>query len=525
MITPRRPTVALVSISIAILLAIGACSNAGKGLYSITVRIKSPSDNATVVTGGSLSFEGSVGGGIGPYRTDWDFDGGAPNTTVEDPGLVTFSTPGTYRVVLQAEDSAGSSDSAVITVHVQDLIAQISSPSGGTSLTAGDSADFQGTVVGGLAPFTYNWNFDSAAPDATVEDPGLVTFTQPRDYTITFTVTDANLDTDQATVTLSVIPVSTVRTKQEIKTYWTAIQPTLTSCTFTQNPILAVDDTGYEGVLTQTLNDEGIAWINFYRWLAGLPDNVTEDWLWRVRCQKGAHVLVMLEINGDPYSNPHSPPVPSGASANYQANIFGGPATLGGNTGGWIACASGNIYRGWGGSARTPVQTVDGYMWDVGNDSTLGHRRWILYPRLTKSAFGTVWGSGVWASTNYVVERPSFSAPTPSFDYVAYPSQGYYPLQCFTGATALWSFSVNSSKYDLDGLTFVTVIRQSNMQSISVTTEIKTPGYGITPTISFDPGEATKDETYNVTIHDIYDIAQDSRINYSYQVTFFDVTE
>ena len=41
---------------------------------------------------------------------------------------------------------------------------------------------------------------------------------------------------------------------------------------------------------------EGVSWVNFYRWLAGIPDNVTEDAVWRVRCQKGAHVLTMLKI-------------------------------------------------------------------------------------------------------------------------------------------------------------------------------------------------------------------------------------
>lgn len=406
------------------------------------------------------------------------------------------------------------------------LRAVIESPDGDAVVREGDTLSFEGGASGGEAPYAFAWSFGGAAPGSASEDPGPVTFASAGLCTVELRVTDASGDTDTATVAVEVLDASgALRSTEEIRSYWNAIQPSLASVSYASAPVLTADDAGYEGVLSPDLVSEGVAWVNFYRWLAGLPDDVTEDATYRVRCQKGAHVLAVLALQGEPVPDPHHPPEPPGATAAYVANVYGGPADLGSNTGGWIACASSNVFRGWGGSAYTPVQTVDGYMDDYGNDMTLGHRRWILYPRLSVTAFGVVGGSGVWASCMYVVERPSFTRPAPSYEFVAYPSPGYYPLQCFPSATALWSLSANASLYDLDASTAVTVVRLSDGQDLGVTAEVKTAGYGITPTLSFDPGEAAEDETYRVTVRDVYDEASGTRFDHEYTVTFFDLAK
>lgn len=346
-------------------------------------------------------------------------------------------------VLLAAVLSSGCSD---------ELSAGIKKPGSDLIVFVGEQVDFQGTVSGGKQPYAFAWTFGGAAPDSASEDPGLVAFSAEGVYSVGFFVSDTSGDTDSDSVAVTVVSTQ-YRTKDQIKAYWNSIQPDLTAASYSTSPVLSVGNDAYEGVLTQQLVDEGVAWVNFYRWLAGLPDDVSEDSVFKIRTQKGAHVLVMLDILGDPIPNPHNPSLPTGSSAWYESDIYGGPASTAVNTGGWLSCASSNVFRGWGGSAYTPVQTVDGYMDDYGNDLTLGHRRWILYPRFSKTAFGTVWGSGVWASNMYVLERPSFTAPTPDYDFVAYPSPGFYPLQCFTGPGALWSFSANSNKFDLDAVT------------------------------------------------------------------------
>jgi parallel beta-helix repeat protein len=84
--------------------------------------IDTPGGNITLATGGSVSFSGSSWDPDNylPLTYLWNFGGGAPNSTAEDPGPVTFSTPGTYTVTFIVTNSLGLADSTpdsrVITV-------------------------------------------------------------------------------------------------------------------------------------------------------------------------------------------------------------------------------------------------------------------------------------------------------------------------------------------------------------------------------------------------------------------------
>jgi hypothetical protein len=499
-----------------------SCSDLAKDMSKLRIRIDAPADGAVILAGNSLDFGATVKGVFKPYDVEWDFGGAAPGSSEVNPGPVTMNTTGTFTVTANVTDEWNNTASASVTITVVPIIAEIASPAGDASVSLGGSVDFQGNVQGGTGPYTFAWDFGGAAPPSALEDPGPITPPHALTYTVTFTVTDANSDVDTDTVRIVVVDPS-LPTKAQIKTYWNSIKPTLTACSFPAAPVMTVDDFADVGQLNQTNIDEGIAWVNFYRWLAGLPDNVTEDPLWRARCQKGAHVLAMLKILNDPAPNLHDPPVPTGATALYQSDIYGGPPNLSTNTGGWIACASGNLSRGWGLPPNTPARCVDWYMADTGILS-LGHRRAVLHPRFTRTSFGTVGDSVVWASVMYTVERPSFTAPVPNFDYIAYPSQGFYPTQCVIADHAMWSFSTDSTKYELDGVTTVTVVRLSDSFDLAVTTDLKTPAHG-TFTIAFDTGEMNKDETYSVTIHDILNLTTSQRFDHAYSVTFFDLEE
>jgi parallel beta-helix repeat protein len=84
--------------------------------------IDTPGGNVTILAGQSVSFSGTGSDPDGPlpltYR--WDFGGGAGLQTVEDPGGVTFATPGTYTVTFTVTDGLGLADpipaSRVVTV-------------------------------------------------------------------------------------------------------------------------------------------------------------------------------------------------------------------------------------------------------------------------------------------------------------------------------------------------------------------------------------------------------------------------
>ena len=63
-----------------------------------------------------------------PLSYAWDFDGGAANSGVEDPGAVVFATAGTYVVSLTVTDSQLLADPSPATVTVTVLPAGSSAP-------------------------------------------------------------------------------------------------------------------------------------------------------------------------------------------------------------------------------------------------------------------------------------------------------------------------------------------------------------------------------------------------------------
>jgi hypothetical protein len=69
--------------------------------------------NVVTFTGTGISYDGHV-----PLTFFWDFDGGAPNSTLEDPGQVTFHTAGVFTVLLFVTDSQGTSDPTPATLTV-----------------------------------------------------------------------------------------------------------------------------------------------------------------------------------------------------------------------------------------------------------------------------------------------------------------------------------------------------------------------------------------------------------------------
>ncbi|MGR3309366.1 MAG: S8 family serine peptidase [Candidatus Brocadiales bacterium] len=83
------------------------------------ISIQSPTEDITIHAGEAAIFAGDIidnEGDIVSYH--WDFAGGAPYAYVEDPGLTTFNTPGTFHVTFTVTDSRGkkSTDSVKILV-------------------------------------------------------------------------------------------------------------------------------------------------------------------------------------------------------------------------------------------------------------------------------------------------------------------------------------------------------------------------------------------------------------------------
>jgi hypothetical protein len=110
--------------------------------------ISTPSSDMTIAAGGSVSF----GTTSSSARYSWVFPGGSPATsTAQNPGNVTFSTPGEYVASLTVIDGVGNSDPTPPTRTIKVLPASADfdisvSPSANTVLP-GNSATFNVTVT------------------------------------------------------------------------------------------------------------------------------------------------------------------------------------------------------------------------------------------------------------------------------------------------------------------------------------------------------------------------------------------
>ena len=82
--------------------------------------INTPAGHVTVEQGGAVTFTGTGFSNDGhvPLSFFWDFGGGAANSTLEDPGSVTFNTAGIFTVRFIVTDSQGTSDPAPATLTV-----------------------------------------------------------------------------------------------------------------------------------------------------------------------------------------------------------------------------------------------------------------------------------------------------------------------------------------------------------------------------------------------------------------------
>ncbi len=503
---------------------------------AVVATIASPASDVSIYKGQTVTFQGTDQGAV-TTRT-WSFPGGTPASgSGQNPGTVTYNTVGVFTASYTASDGTAT-DTDTVTVTVVKTLTSIDLTPVATDLIQGNYVDYTVTATfsdGPAVNVTSSSTFSSSdETKVTVSGNRATALTSVPAGTVTITASYTWDVLRQDTATINTVPSGSRYTKAQIKAQWNTLKPVATTASYSSSPIMDVGDLGAlnPGQLAAQMTTDGINWTNFYRWLAGLPANIPNNATNQAKCQRGAHVLVMLNHLNLAYADPHNPPLPIGATSNYQ-HLVSFP--------GEQACGESNIFRGWFSPpniANVPTipELLDGWMDDFGNELTLGHRRWILNPELATTAFGMVWADHPSQNhTDYaaLMHILDVSAPTPAFDYVAFPSEGFYPKQCFQDPPVTpqnpdrtrWSFSVNSAKYDLvNGTTYVTVVRQSDGYNFPITTNFLPPGSGITPTIGFNPDESNLDETYIVTIHNIQRLSPAGTFDYSYWVNFFDVT-
>lgn len=242
------------------------------------------------------------------------------------------------------------------------------------------------------------------------------------------------------------------------------------------------------GSYNQNINNKILARINYFRRITGLNDDVVFDSNLNQICQQAA---VMQEVNT---SLSHC----NGANS-YPCNT-------------WSCGTSDAIYA----SQRSVLASgnwsvfdpVDLYIEDPGtNNLHVGHRRWLLYPRIQTL------GNGVTDSKNVIYVSDNFFNPKQnSKPYVAYPPEGYVPASIIFNR---WSFSMDNA----DFTNAYVSMSDPNGSNVQLNIIYYNGNYG-DPAIVWEPQNiqlnSTYDVTYTVTIGGISNVSQSV---YTYQTT------
>ena len=233
------------------------------------------------------------------------------------------------------------------------------------------------------------------------------------------------------------------------------------------------------GDMAPEARENALRLVNLYRWLAGLPA-VTLD---PARNQKNQACALMMRANN---MLSHEPPTTwtcysaDGADAAGNSNISTGQA----------------------------VSSVDLYMIDPGNETTIGHRRWIL-----SNSLGPIGVGGTDRSSCMWTLGGTGKAGKP---WMAWPAAGTIPLQAIAGARGqtvdATGWTVQSDTINLAGAQ-VTVMVDGAAQPVTVTQLGN--NYGAKYAIRFNPTGWTTaaGKTYAVSVTGI-----PTAISYTVQV-------
>jgi hypothetical protein len=232
------------------------------------------------------------------------------------------------------------------------------------------------------------------------------------------------------------------------------------------------------GTTSQVNKDKVLQRLNYFRRLAGLPDNVVLVDSLNEKAQQAALIM----------------------KANNQLNHYPGADWHCSTPAGQDGAANSDIALGASGPAAVTL-----YMQDAGV-TDLGHRRWILFPSLASA------GSGDTDFSNAIYLIGGFGA-RPAMPFVAYPGNGYTPAPL---VFQTWSFSVPAADFSRAA---ISVTGPGNVPA-GITVNALPNGYGDNAVSwnmnDLQTGNLTADQSYEVSVSGVKVAGQ--IVNYHYTV-------
>jgi hypothetical protein len=230
-----------------------------------------------------------------------------------------------------------------------------------------------------------------------------------------------------------------VRTAQEITVMWKKLMYPSVDI---NNPFLTEpsSSTPYaQGSLKTNYIQDGVDAVNFYRFISGLPYDVTTTDELNDQAQYGS---VLLASEGVVFG--HTPDQPTDMPTDFYRK-------------GYASTSSANIYGSTGYDDHIVAHSIEAYMEDSDtyNLDRVGHRRWILNPPLKQVGLGLAKSADNWSYSALQIFDNSRTENI-NYHYIPYPAQGAFPIEIFKSFYA-WSVSINPREYEKPSLKEVSV--------------------------------------------------------------------
>jgi hypothetical protein len=240
----------------------------------------------------------------------------------------------------------------------------------------------------------------------------------------------------------------------------------------------AVPPTCTPGAVSAAYRQATLDRVNFFRRVSGLPEIAFFATSATASLNAQASALIQGANSWAPPVDPHAPPT------NWKCYTSGAASAAG----------SSNLSKGSAGP-----QAINDYMDDFGSFNTsVGHRRWLLYPPMANSFSGDVPGAGtspnnITSANNFIAFGSGVNGTRPSMpNGVAWPPGGFVPYQALPDASNRWSFSWPSANFST-----ATVSITKNGQPVSILAYDARDGNGYgDATIVFRPNNIAANGTH-----------------------------